>query len=180
MLHAIISACWVDLQYGKRRDRNRRGKERNTLRVAHKHSHFLLESGYCVLQFSLCAPPGGGSAGAGSAQPAPCLGKRETWSSKANLCFLVFRMHPPQKPCSCLSLWKSCGQREKVPTCVCLCACASQQLCFHAFLRGNDFRRAPRRISGPVCLLCNCKCLCLCVSLGCFPAVFSRSVGTNP
>lgn len=32
-------------------------------------------------------------------------------------------MHLPQKPCSCLSLWKSCGLREKVHTCVCLRAC---------------------------------------------------------
>lgn len=43
--------------------------------------------------------------------------------SKAFLFFLSFWMQLPQKPCSCLSLWKSCGLREKVHTCVSICVC---------------------------------------------------------
>lgn len=38
------------------------------------------------------------------AVPTARLEQREIWSSKATFVFLFFRMHLPQKPCSCLSL----------------------------------------------------------------------------
>lgn len=75
------------------------------------------------------------------AHPKPCLEPEEIWSFKATLFFVffVFRMHLPQKPCSCLSLWKSCGLKEKVHTCVvcvcvCLHICASRYLCLDVFI----------------------------------------------
>lgn len=58
----------------------------------------------------------------------PGLNQQHVWSkgkSKAIMFFLSFWMHLPQKPCFCLSLWKSCGLREKVHTCVSVCACAA-------------------------------------------------------
>lgn len=163
MLHAIISACCVDLQYGKRRDRNRRGKERKYAPSRTQVFPVLPLVGIlCKVscRFSLCTP-GGGSGGAGSGQPAPCLGWRETWSSKANLCFLVFSNASSQKPCSCLSLWKSCGQREKVHTCVCLCVLPNSCVFKASPFTGETIfagqrGRAHHQISGPVCLLCNC------------------------
>lgn len=39
MLHAIISACWVDLQYGKKRDRD--GREAEVSALVYTHSQFL-------------------------------------------------------------------------------------------------------------------------------------------
>lgn len=144
---------------------------RRDLLFLYTHSHFL--SIRDIVHSNRQAP--GGCAvvcmalGPDWAHPKPCLEPEEIWSFKATLFFVffVFRMHLPQKPCSCLSLWKSCGLKEKVHTCV-VCVCVSAHMrfpisllrCFHfSWLLSSpktSFLSFSCWIVDPVCLFCCC------------------------
>lgn len=90
MLHAIISACWVDLLYGKRRDINGRRKGGRRSKYLQFIPSFSLAGILCIVSSRFSFWPLEGNGGAGLAQSVPYLGKGETWNSKANLCFLFF------------------------------------------------------------------------------------------
>lgn len=52
----------------------------------------------------------------------PRVEQFNSMSTAASFLFFLILMHLPQKPYSCLSLWKSCGRREKVHTSVSVCS----------------------------------------------------------
>lgn len=195
MLHAIISACWVDLQYGKKRDRNGRGKRGICSKSYTTISSSSLAGIFCIVssrllrtvQVFFVAPRGGvlprpgqhhvlekGRSGALRRICVSCLSN----ASSSEAMFLL-------KPLKELR-----AKRKGTHFCLSACVCASEQLCFKAFpLSENDSHRQKdeniifsRWVSGPVCLFCSClvvKAFYLSFLLSYFPAVLNRSVGTN-
>lgn len=196
MLHAIISACWVDLQYGKQRDRNGRGKRGICSKSYTTISSSSLAGIFCIVssrllgivQVFFVAPRGGvlpgpsqhhvsekGRSGALRRICVSCLSN----ASSSEAMFLL-------KPLKELRA-KRKGTHLCLSACVCALvnSCVSKRfLCPRMILTDKKNKNIIFScwVSGPVCLFCSClvdKAFYLSFLLSYFPAVLNRSVGTN-
>lgn len=168
------------------------------LQVVHERSQFLSTGIVCKVsgRFSLWPLEGGGGVGGRLAQPSQRHHVLETGNPGAlrRICVSCLSNASSSEAMFLLKPLKELRAKRK-GTHLCLSACVCVRFCTAVFQsdsfsfsgsrrpKGRAHHFFPRRISGAVCLLCPIwlfKCLCLCVSPSYFPAVFSRSIGTNP